>query len=217
MKKIYEEKLVGETFNIESRVLGGRGIPGDWRGVKEFGGGMLYDWGVHLIDQMLQLVPGPISKVYCIVTNITNKEVDDGFKLLLTFQNGVTTLIEVGTCNFISMPMWYQAGDQGTAIIHDWDMEGGLVKLRSWEDSDAKPIVAGTGVTKTMAPREGYSIEKLPIPRIDKNPREYYHNVFDYREGKAEILVKNEEVMRVLRLIEVALKSAELNEALDFE
>lgn len=69
-------------------MLGGRGIPGDWRGKKEFGGGMLYDWGVHLIDQMLQLTDEKIKKIYCQCTHVTNKEVDDGFKLLLTFASG---------------------------------------------------------------------------------------------------------------------------------
>lgn len=217
IKKIYEEKMVGNAFNIESRVLGGRGIPGDWRGKKEFGGGMLYDWGVHLIDQMLQMVPEKIKKIYCTCTNVTNKEVDDGFKLILTFESGTTALIEVGTCNFISLPMWYIAGDQGTAIIGFWDMEGKLVKLHNWDDKDAKPIQAASGLTKTMAPRDGNSVEELPIPRVDTNPRDYYHNVFDHLEGKAEILVKNDQVMRVLKVIETAQESAKLNQALDFE
>lgn len=217
MKQLYREKTLGEVFNIESRVLGGRGIPGDWRGKKEFGGGMLYDWGVHLIDQMLQLTDEKIKKIYCQCTHVTNKEVDDGFKLLLTFANGMTAHIEVGTCNFISLPMWYMAGDQGTAIIGFWDMEGKVVKLHSWEDKDAKPIEAASGLTKTMAPRDGNSVEELPIPRIQSNPREYYANVFDYLEGKADILVKNEQVMRVLRVIELALESAAKNQALDFE
>ena len=33
---------------------GSRGIPGDWRQEKEQGGGMVLDWGVHLLDQILQ-------------------------------------------------------------------------------------------------------------------------------------------------------------------
>lgn len=31
MKKIYEDRLLGDVFSIESRVHGSRGIPGDWR------------------------------------------------------------------------------------------------------------------------------------------------------------------------------------------
>jgi scyllo-inositol 2-dehydrogenase (NADP+) len=44
---------------------------------------MILDWGVHLIDQILQIIKEKIVSVYCTVTNITTDEVDDGFKLTL--------------------------------------------------------------------------------------------------------------------------------------
>ena len=52
MKKLYDEKTLGNVFHIESRYHGSRGIPGDWRGIKEKGGGMMFDWGVHLLDRL---------------------------------------------------------------------------------------------------------------------------------------------------------------------
>ena len=55
MKQVYESGDLGEVFTMESRVQGSHGIPGDWRGKKEHGGGMMLDWGVHLIDQILQI------------------------------------------------------------------------------------------------------------------------------------------------------------------
>lgn len=45
MKQLYQSGEIGEVFNIESRIHGSRGIPSDWRGEKEYGGGMLLDWG----------------------------------------------------------------------------------------------------------------------------------------------------------------------------
>ena len=59
VKKIIEDGTIGKPFYIESRVQGSKGIPGDWRCVKEAGGGMLLDWGVHLIDQLMYLVDSP--------------------------------------------------------------------------------------------------------------------------------------------------------------
>ena len=53
MKKLNDSGDLGELINIESRIHGSRGIPSDWRGEKEHGGGMLLDWGVHLIDQLV--------------------------------------------------------------------------------------------------------------------------------------------------------------------
>ena len=89
IKSIIASGEIGDTINIESRVHGSRGIPSDWRCHKPYGGGMILDWGVHLIDQMLQLIPNEkIVRIYNENTNITTDEVDDGFHLMMTFESG---------------------------------------------------------------------------------------------------------------------------------
>ena len=217
IKKIYEEKLVGETFDIESRVLGSRGIPGDWRGMKKHGGGMMLDWGVHLLDRLTQMVPEKITKVFCSLTNITNKEVDDGFKMHLTFESGLTAVVEVGTCHFIQLPLWYIAGTQGTAKIDNWSLTGEMVRLKSWEDKDATPIMAGEGLTKTMAPREANSAEVLPLPDLDYDRNALYSNLVDTINGEAQQIVTGEQALRVLKLMEAAFESSEKGIVVNFE
>ena len=217
MKKIYDEKLIGNVFNVECRIHGSRGIPGDWRGIKKYGGGMMLDWGVHILDRIVQMVPEKITKVYCDLTNITNKEVDDGLKVILTFESGLTAHMEVGTCNFINLPLWYMAGDQGTAQIDNWSNTGKMVRLKSWEDKDATPILAGEGLTKTMAPRESNSAEELPLPELDYDRNELYSNLVDTINGEAEQIVTGEQALRVLRLMEACFESFEKGSAVKFE
>ncbi|MDR1001408.1 MAG: Gfo/Idh/MocA family oxidoreductase [Clostridiales bacterium] len=217
IKKIYNENLVGKTFNIESRVMGSRGIPGDWRGVKASGGGMMLDWGVHLLDRILLMVPEKVKRVYCNMTYIKNDECDDGFKLQLVFESGLTVSVEVGTCHFINHPIWYIAGDQGTAVIEDWKGHGKLVVLKSWQDKDAKPILAGEGLTKTMAPRERDSVEEHPLPDVAYDKNTLYLNLADVIDGKAEQIVTAEQALRVLKLMEAAFKSSETGEVARFE
>lgn len=52
-RELYKNQQIGELFQIETRVQGANGIPGDWRHELKHGGGMLLDWGVHLLDQLL--------------------------------------------------------------------------------------------------------------------------------------------------------------------
>lgn len=217
IKEIYNKNLLGDIYNIESRVHGSRGIPGDWRQEKEHGGGMLLDWGVHILDQMLFMIHEKVKKVYCKFNHVTNELVDDGFKIILTFESGKTALLEVGTSNFINLPRWYVLGLNGSAVINDWNLDGKIVRVKNWEDKDAVPIRAASGLTKTMAPRLDNTIfeEELPIQKSDL--REYYRNVMAVIEGKAEVIVKNTEVLRVMKLMEACFMSDEKQTVVDFE
>lgn len=218
MKKIYEEGTLGEVFRIESRVHGSRGIPGDWRQEKEHGGGMILDWGVHLLDQMLQMMgQAKLKKVYANVTNITNTMVDDGFTAHLTFDNGVEALVEVGTSNFISLPRWYMVGQNGTAVIEDWNMKGRIVHAVGKDEKDVVPVRTAAGLTKTMAPRREDTISTVELPIVKSDIRDFYRNVMKTIAGEEEQKIKLPEVMRVMKLMEAIFESSEKKKVVDFE
>jgi scyllo-inositol 2-dehydrogenase (NADP+) len=217
MKQLYDEGVLGDVFHLETRVQGSRGIPGDWRHQKEFGGGMMLDWGVHLIDRLLVMIKEKITSLHCKMSYVLGNDVDDGFRLTVNFESGKTAVVEVGTCNYITLPKWYMCGTTGTAIIEDWEMNGQVMTLKKINDKDATPIEAGAGLTKTMAPRDLDTVTSTPIPRVSADVREFYHNFIDVTEGREEILVKNEEVLRVMKVIEAAFLSDETNEVVLFE
>lgn len=216
-KKIYTDNLVGQISRMESRVHGSRGIPGDWRGKKEHGGGMVLDWGVHIFDQILQLVPEKIKSVYACLSHITNDDVDDGFTVQLCFESGMQALLEVGTRNFINLPRWYILGENGTAQIDGFDCSGKIVCVKNWADRDALPVKTAAGLTKTMAPRTADSITELPLPRIKTDIVDFYNNVVDVTEKKAKPIIKHDELMRVMGLMETVFQSADNNTVMPFE
>lgn len=218
VKKVIETNELGRVFAIDSRVYGSRGIPGDWRREKQHGGGMLLDWGVHLLDQILMLNEGKkLKSVYATMTNITNDEVDDGFRAILKFEDGPECLVEVFTNNFIEAPRWYICGENGTAIIRDWDMNGEIVKIKDWETIDAVPIQAGAGITKTMAPRTDETIKKFPFEKIYVEWVDYYNNIYDVLRNGAQQLVTHNQQRRLMKLMEAIFESAEKNQIVNFE
>jgi len=126
-------------------------------------------------------------------------------------------VVEVGTCHFQNLPLWYIAGNQGTAVIDNWSCSGQMVRLQSWEDKDATPIQAGEGLTKTMAPRQGKSIEELPLPEVVYDSNELYSNLVDVINGTADQIVTQEQALRVMRLMEAAIESSEKGIVVNFE
>ena len=208
IKSLIESGEIGEVINIESRIHGSRGIPSDWRCHKAPGGGMILDWGVHLIDQMLKLIPSKITKVYCETTNITTNEVDDGFNLHLTFEDGKRATIEVGTYNFIAMPRFYMQTKSGSALIEDWQKKCQVAKLKAWNEKEVLPVQTAAGITKTMAPRDELTIDSYELERPTSDVHDFYRNYVAAVNGECEQLIKNCEVRRVLLVMEGAFLSA---------
>lgn len=218
MKKLFDDNTLGRVFRIESRVQGSRGVPGDWRNQPEHGGGMVYDWGIHLLDQaMMMTLPRKLKTVYAELTNVTNENCDDGFRTTLIFDDGLSFYVEVTTSNFIELPLWYMLGENGSAVIDDWNCNGKVVMVSDWENRDAVPIVAGAGITKTMAPRTDDTIETYPLPVQKADWGEYYKNIFAYLNGKADIIVTHNQQRRLMRLVEAIFESGRTNKVVEFE
>lgn len=61
--KTIRSGAIGEVIRVDAH-MGGWGQPGDWwRSSKSISGGILYDWGVHLLEYTLQIVNSEIVEV----------------------------------------------------------------------------------------------------------------------------------------------------------
>ena len=217
MREQAESGLLGKVFEIESRVTGSRGIPEGWRQYAVAGGGMMLDWGVHLIDQLMMMNPTPVTSVFCDMYHVAYQECDDGFKLQLKFEDGVMATIEVGTSHYIEAPRWYVCGDRGALTIPDWSCNGKVVRASQHEVTWEEEIIyTKAGPTKTMAPRAKDTIEEIAL-----DPDKYFsdydvfsRNLADVLDGTAELRVKPEEAMRVMKVMEAAFESDRTGQAI---
>ncbi len=215
MKKITESGEIGELISIESRVHGSRGIPSDWRCTKAQGGGMILDWGVHLIDQILQIVKEKIVRIYCTETHITNDEVDDGFKLNIYFESGKTAYVEVGTYNFIAMPRFYLQCKNGSAMIEDWQKNAQVARMKAWNEKEVLPVQTAAGITKTMAPRDEITLDMYEADRPISDVHDFYRNYCKALDNEESIIVKLSEVRRVMQVMEAAFKSSAQKQSIE--
>ncbi len=63
MRHIRREKAIGDVYRVEAHI-GGYGQPGDWwRTSNSISGGILYDWGVHLLEYALQIIDDEMVEV----------------------------------------------------------------------------------------------------------------------------------------------------------
>jgi len=204
MCDVVKSGKIGKLYHIESRVEGSRGMPKGWRTLKHLGGGMMLDWGVHLIDQIMYMVDEKVVDVYCKMFKIQYPEVDDNFRMTMTFESGLVAHVEVSTNNYITHPRWYVLGTDGTLQIDDWNCDGKIVRCINKEDEWQEEIFyTKAGPTKTMAPRSEKSTETItisePLDVVD-NLTVVYNQLLDAVEGKADLTIKPEQALRVLKV-----------------
>ena len=218
MRRQVESGIIGKPYVIESRVEGSRGMPTGWRTIKRLGGGMMLDWGVHLIVQIMYMIPEKVVNVFCKMYSIDYPEVDDNFRLTMTFESGLTAHIEVSTNNYITHPRWYVLGETGTLVVDDWNCTGKIVRCIDKEDVWEEEIVyTKAGPTKTMAPRNPNSTETITLSEptdVVDNLTVVYNQLLDCVEGKADLTIKPEQALRVMKVMEASRLSHETAQAI---
>jgi len=211
--------MLGNVFTVESKLHSGNGYMHEWHLYKKYGGGMIYDWGVHLIDQALFMFPeAKVTSLYADIKNVLHDEVDDYFKILLKLDNGVTFHIELSTYILKYQPRWLAAGDKGTLVINSFACDGEVYHTGEMLEK-LPPQITETvaGPTRQFAPVPPGGITTEPLPEVETDWVDFYRNVADVLDGKAESKIKISEVRRVLSVMEACWKSAETGEAIAFE
>ena len=193
VKKTIESGILGEMFLIESSVAWYR-KPEGWRRDTKYGGGHIYDWGAHLIDQALQLVHSEPESVFCdFQYRVWNTEVENYFKCLIRFKNKLLFEIDVGDIARIDRYRWRVLGELGT-----------LIKQFAGPDEKAR--------VKT-ASKPGADAINMEIESVWSQWRDYYVNISQVFNEGAELAVKPEEVRKVMVIIEAAIKSVKTGES----
>lgn len=225
VKECYDKKMVGDVYTVQSSLYGYNGNMHDWHVFLAEGGGMLYDWGVHLIDQILYMIDSRLVSVYADVRNVINKEVDDYFKIILRFENNVTAEIELGTY-FLSDRAdwferhWYVGGNKGSMYADKFDPEGKIVRTTRLLENvagDQDKSAVSYGPTRSFGiPAPGLIVTE-DIPHVKCEQSDYFINYFKALRGEEEFLVKISEVRRVLAVMEACRESARIKKSIDFE
>ena len=88
--------------------------------------------------------------------------------------------------------------------------------VSDWENRDAVPVVTAAGLTKTMAPRTDETIETYPLPKVQSDVRDFYRNVIKACRGEEEQLIRHDQVMNVMKLMEAIFRSGETGQTVIF-
>ncbi|MGN1141551.1 MAG: Gfo/Idh/MocA family protein [Oliverpabstia sp.] len=222
-KYVYDNQMTGEAYTVQSKLYGINGNMHDWHIYPQYGGGMLFDWGVHLIDQMLWMIDSPIKSVFADVRNVINQDVDDYFKVMLYFENGVTGEIELGTY-FLSDKVnwferhWFIGGNRGSYYSDGFDPKGKLCSTtRLLTNVPGQVTMTAAGPTRSFGPPAPGVLTAEDVPTALTDHGMFFENFLKAMNGEEDFVVTRAQVRRVLSLMEAIRKSAQLHQSVAFE
>lgn len=115
----------GDVINVESRLGQYASCVGPaakeyrpgWRNEAAFGGGGLYDWGSHFVDQLWRLFhPAKPQRVYAQLRgNVWTSDCDDFARVVIDFEGGPVGMVEINTTTTRPLPRWHIDGTKGSA------------------------------------------------------------------------------------------------------
>jgi predicted dehydrogenase len=208
---------VGKLINVESRIGQWASCVGPaakewrpgWRNEASFGGGGLYDWGSHLVDQVWQLMlPAKPVRVFAQLRgNVWTRDCDDFARVLIDFDaeggsGGAVALVEINTTTARPLPRWHIDGTAGSAESpHDLKFS-----LDEWAKLDFAPAPSSAQsscTTTTRLPRAtGALSESLIWERFAAATR-----------GEGEPAVTAQSVLTTMALLDAARESSRLGES----
>ena len=222
-KNVLDSGTLGDVYTIKSSLYGYNGNMHDWHVYPQEGGGMLYDWGVHLIDQLLWMIHSPVKTVYADVRNVINRDVDDYFHIIFRFWNGLTADLELGTYLLSQKDNWFErhwylGGSKGVMELDGFHPQGAIVRTtRLLTQAGTLRAKGNGGPTRSFGTPDPGLIVTEPLPVAATEHADYFRNYIRAWHGEEDFLVTIDQVRRTLRLMDAARESAKTALAVPFE
>ena len=189
MRDVVRSGGIGQPFYMES-FIGGYSHPCDfWHSHEPISGGMIYDWGSHYFDWMLQLFDARVVSVAAqahkrVWHDVTNA---DQVSVSLTFDGGAQAMFLQSDIASVRKPKWYVLGTEG-AVTGDW--------------ADG-PVPADFPARVRVYRPSG--VELLNLPARDEHG--FYRDLADHFAWDEPLAVKPGEARRNVAVMEAATES----------
>lgn len=197
---------LGELFHLEAFV-GGYGHPCNlWHSDADVSGGAFYDWGAHVLDQILDLFGDEIEHVTAaehkrLWLDVTNA---DHSRVTIRFAGGAEATFVYSDLAAALKPRWYVLGTRG-AIVGHWRTE--RIVARNDIGTLAEDVLAPADSPPLLDLHEADgSVTRMATPRLAAYP--FHAELADRLRFGLPTSVTAAQSRKVLAVMEAASASA---------
>lgn len=211
LRNIINSGKLGEIYMVK-RSISLYSRRNDWQTLKKFGGGMINNYGSHLIDQMLHLLQDTPESHYCRCRQIaTFGDTEDVVKIVMQMKGGAIVDIDINCAAAYPITKWMAFGKYGTAVYEGPD-EIGCFNIKYFDPTAVKDLEVNECLT---AVGRMYSHDQ-PLPWVEetinvseKDKLNFYDKCYEYFAENKSPFVPVEETLGVMKFIDQLHKEQE--------
>jgi len=200
--EVIKSRKLGRIFMVKRNACGFSRRT-DWQTLKKYGGGALNNTGIHMMEQIGQLLDSPVKEVFGDLQQIVNPgDVEDHVKIVLKTERGLVVDVQISSAHAAPAWAWVLLGSRGSLWSDGktshlkYFKAGTLKKLKPIDGPQAAERKYGIGETIPWIEEE--------MPTASKKKINFYDELYkSIRLGKP-LLVAPELVREVHRIIDRA-------------
>jgi predicted dehydrogenase len=182
----------------------------DWQAFRQYGGGMLNNYGAHHIDLLLHLSGSRAERACCALRTVAALgDAEDVVKAVIETESGVILDLDINIAAAHAMRPWQILGQRGSIVLDEGK--------KAWHVRFYREEALGEGVVhaELAAPQRKYGNidetipwEEVTVPVADYEAVDYYAQCYRYYALDEAPYVSVEETREVMRVLEMCRQSA---------
>jgi len=204
VKEVVDNKKIGDVYRVDL-TFGNYSMPRDWwRTSKSISGGVLYDWGCHLLEYALQLTPGNLTEVSGYAQHgHWEAQAPKGFPFIGDMNEDDASLVaRFDTGAHIHLRVSHLNAEAGVPFMKVYGTKGVYIMLNMGGAKSDKPGWLMRRVLKSG------KISETTGNHVKSRGELFYKNVAGYLTGKEELIITPEWARRPIHILDLADKSA---------
>ena len=188
---------IGDIVRVDA-AMAGWGKPGDWwRTSKKMSGGIVYDWGVHILEYTLQIVRSEIvevngfmwSGIWAPFTKWKKDTFEDDALITVRYASGAWSTLAMSNIESRGNPHFIKVtGTKGTLVMN-------------WNASEIVTHQNGKTISTS-------------IPNPHGEGWKLYQNIADHMTKGTKLVITAEWARRPIHILDLANQSSKLGKAL---
>jgi len=216
VQKVIASGVLGAVYDVRIEA-GSYQRRNDWQAIKRFGGGLLNNWGPHLVDEALQFLEAPVKQITSDLKQVAAVgDTEDHFRIFLKGTNERTVQLQVSNGTLIPTSRFIVHGTRGVVTVNAIETEMWLKYIdprQTLRPIQADPSTPGVKAAFGNAEKLRWIEKTIPIKSVaGMDGAQIWVALYEAIRLRKKFPITMEGSLEVMRILSLAKKGQKIKD-----